>query len=159
MSMNVWNLRSNKARLEILERTEAQRKHRINILSVKTKLDSRNNNALRTRTPHIKPLHPNRKQLQLDNESMVKRIVHISKSHSTLNDSLDAHSLSRKLKTYSSLNRTLRLKEIEDENTKMFSRLVTAAPTIRRAEWVRGNLQAMKYKENLLRGKCTLPST
>jgi hypothetical protein len=109
MPMNVWNLRSNKVRLEILERTEAQRKHLINILSVKSKVDSHNNNLIRSRT-HIKPINCNSKKLQIANESMVKRIVDISKSHSTLNDNLETHSLSRNLKTYSSLNRTLRLR-------------------------------------------------
>ena len=38
--MNIWNLRKSKARLEILEKTEAQRRHLMNIMSVKSRIDS-----------------------------------------------------------------------------------------------------------------------
>lgn len=41
--MNIWNLRNSKARLEILEKTEAQRKHLINVMSAKSRIDSHSN--------------------------------------------------------------------------------------------------------------------
>jgi hypothetical protein len=41
MHSNVWNLKSSKERLEIIERTQAQKKHLMNILSAKSQIDTR----------------------------------------------------------------------------------------------------------------------
>jgi hypothetical protein len=46
---------------------------------------------------------------------MIQRIVKIGKSHSDSRDSLSSRSFSKNLKTYSSLSRTIRVKEIEKE--------------------------------------------
>lgn len=57
-----------------------------------------------------------KKEVEKNNESMIQRIVKINKSHSDRRNSLSSRSLSRNLKTYSSLSRIIRTKEIEKEN-------------------------------------------
>lgn len=41
MHSNVWNLKSSKERLEIMERTQAQKKHLMNILTAKSQINTR----------------------------------------------------------------------------------------------------------------------
>jgi hypothetical protein len=77
---------------------------------------------------------------------MIQRIVKIGKSHSDSRDSLSSRSFSKNLKTYSSLSRTIRVKEIEKENEKLYSRLLMTSPTIRRDLWARRNIETSKYK-------------
>lgn len=156
MHANSWNLRSRKERLEILERTEAHRKHLVNIMRAKSKVDSKNKQGLK----HHNSLPGNilrRKDIAKDNESMIHRIMEINNSRAKLpaRPKSQLSEVGRNLKTYSSLNRTLRLREIEDQNTKMFSRLISTSPTIRREQWIKREVLTNKYKENLHRSKCT----
>ncbi|EFX59853.1 hypothetical protein DAPPUDRAFT_346790, partial [Daphnia pulex] len=153
MHANAWNLRSSKERLQIMERTEAQKKHLLNILAAKSHLDNRN-----PTNPKHSPSAPlallQRKILQQDNRGMVSRIMRIAQDKPALSRThTELTSLVRNLKAYSSLNRSMRLRAIEEENCRIFSRLVSTSPTIRREQWRKSNLQTSKYKENLHRGK------
>lgn len=77
---------------------------------------------------------------------MAKRILKINNSHPSFNASSGFNSLSYNLRTYSSLNRSIRLKEIEDENSRMYSRLMMTSPTLKREQWVKRSIQTSKYK-------------
>lgn len=135
--MNIWNLKNSKARLEILEKTEAQKRHLINIMSAKSRVDS--HTSLRPKF-HITSINIQQKKIDQDNHGMLQRLLKINKSHASLNESGGIHSLSHNLRTYSSMNRTMRLKEIENENSRMFSRLVMTSPTLKREQWVKRNI-------------------
>jgi hypothetical protein len=54
--------------------------------------------------------------------------------------------LSSNLNSYSSLTRNLKQKQIEEENSKMLLRIVTAAPTLKRKNWARMQQQHERYK-------------
>lgn len=138
-----------------MERTQAQKKHLINILAAKSQLDNHN----RTKIKHCSSAPLNllqRRIIQKDNQSMVCRIMRITQDKPSLTrtDS-ELSSVVRNLKTYSSLNRSIKMRQIQEENSKMFSRLIMTSPTISRNQWKKRNLQTSKYKENLHRGKCT----
>jgi hypothetical protein len=113
-------------------------------MAARTKLDTHATLPLR----RIAPEHPlQRKFLQLSNESMVKRIVEISKPRSVLRrETLRNSSVSQNLRTYSSLHRNLREKAIAEENGKMFGRLMTTSPTLGRQQWRKVEQQTAKYK-------------
>lgn len=77
MHSNAWNLKSNKERLSIIERTQAQKKHLLNILTAKSKLDTHNNTL---KIKHC-PTTPNlfqKKIIDQNNQSMIQRIIKIS---------------------------------------------------------------------------------
>jgi hypothetical protein len=142
-----------------MERTHAQKKHLINILAAKSQVDNRNPSS-RMKHSSSGPLGVlQRRIVEKDNQSMVCRIMRITQEKPSLSRTDSELSLLRNLKTYSSLNRSIKLRHIQQENSKMFSRLITTSPTISRHHWSKSNLQTSKYKENLHRGKCTHPST
>jgi len=60
--------------------------------------------------------------------------------------------------TYSSLKRIIKQKEIEEENTKIFSRLITTPSTLKRLNWAKSSRQTEKYKENLNRSRRISPN-
>lgn len=152
MHSNAWNLKSNKERLSILERTHAQKKHLLNILTAKSRLDTRAPNYPLRHTPSAPSLH--QRAIEQDNHSMIRRIIKISQVRQAPSPRSQLAEVARKLNSYSSLNRTMRAREIEQENSKIFSRLIMTSPTIKRQQWLKRNIQTSKYKENLLRSKC-----
>lgn len=111
MHANAWNLKSNKERLSILERTQAQKKHLMNILTAKSRLDT--HAALKLRHSPSAPtnlLH--KRAIEESNHSMIRRIIKIGKVKPSARTDGDLVDVVRNLKTYSSLNRSIRLKEI-----------------------------------------------
>jgi hypothetical protein len=80
MHSNVWNLKSSKERLEIMERTQAQKKHLMNILTAKSQINTR-------KTPkHSPPIQSHilqKKLIEENNLGMVKRIVKIGQGRQT----------------------------------------------------------------------------
>jgi hypothetical protein len=118
----------------------------MNILSAKSKIDSRN--PLRVKHSPSFPVNVLQKKLiEKNNYGMIRRIVKISQErHSPTRADSELGEVVRNLKTYSSLNRSIRMKEIEQENSKIFSRLIMTSPTIKREQWVKRNIQTSKYK-------------
>lgn len=111
MHSNMWNLRSSKERLEIIERTEAHKRHLISILSAKSKIDS--HNSLRSRQSSS-PLSLSRKKvIQQDNAGLAKRIMQISRTK-YVRPADELSEVGRNLKTYSSVGRNLRQKAIDE---------------------------------------------
>lgn len=95
------------------------------------------------------PSLPHNKNQQKSNNILLlrSRTAHSSvrvKQHYVLAKSqLD---LSSNLNSYSSLTRNLKQRQIEKENSKMLSRIVTAAPTLKRKNWARMQQQHERYK-------------
>jgi hypothetical protein len=124
----------------------------LGILLAKTKLDT--HCSLKPRATITSPISIyQRKFIERDNKSMNKRIVKIGRVGGKLNSSKSSLELSsinphlrNNLQTYSFLNRSIKLKAIEDENSKIFSRLIRTSPTIRREQWIKRNIQTSKYK-------------
>jgi hypothetical protein len=111
MHANAWNLKSNKERLTILERTHAQKKHLMNILTAKSRLDTHATSKLRhSPTAPINLLQ--KRAIEESNYSMIRRIIKIGKVKPPTRTDGDLGEVVRNLKTYSSLNRSMRLKEI-----------------------------------------------
>jgi hypothetical protein len=129
-----------------MERTEAQKKHLINILCAKSRID--NHNQLKVKHCASAPINILQKRLiERNNSSMIRRIIKISQvKHSPTRSDNELTIVERNLKTYSSLNRSIRMKEIEEENSKIFSRLIMTSPTIKRDQWIKRNIQTSKYK-------------
>lgn len=153
MHSNAWNLKSSKPQLSILERTHAQKQHLLNILTAKSRLDTRAPRPPIRHSPSAPILQ--QRVIQQDNHSMIRRIIKIGQGrHECPKGELSE--VGRNLNTYSSLNRSIKLREIEQENSKIFSRLIMTSPTINRQQWIKRNIQTSKYKENLLRTKCNL---
>lgn len=157
MHANVWNLKSNKERLSILERTQAQKKHLMNILTAKSRLDTHCSTRVR-HSPSAPGKLLEKRAIQESNHSMIRRIMKIGQVKPAARGPNELVEVVRNLKTYSSLNRSIRLREIEQENSKIFSRLIMTSPTIKRDQWIKRNIQTSKYKENLHRGKCNSPT-
>ncbi len=53
MSNNIWNIKSVKERLAILDRTDAHKKHLLNIITAKSSINTRNMSALKHRPKFI----------------------------------------------------------------------------------------------------------
>lgn len=86
MHANVWNLKNNKERLEIIERTHAQKKHLINLLAAKSHLD--NHNTAKLRHASSAPLNLLQKRtIEQNNHSMVRRIMKITQEKHSLSHS------------------------------------------------------------------------
>lgn len=119
-------------------------------MNAKTKIDTHSNSTPR-RVMHS-PISLTRQHIiRKDNIYLSRKLSAIGHSPPNMHN----HSnLSRSLKVYSSLNRSIRQREIQEENNKMLTRLVTASPTIRRQQWQQRQIQTSKYKENLARSKC-----
>lgn len=112
MHSNVWNLRTNKERLGIMERTEAQKKHLINILCAKSKIDTHNQFKMK-HSPSAPTNILQKKLIEKNNHSMIRRIMKINQvRHSPTRNENELSEVVRNLKTYSSLNRSIRMKEI-----------------------------------------------
>ena len=112
MHSNVWNLRANKERLGIMERTEAQKKHLINILCAKSKIDNHNQFKMK-HSPSAPTNILQKKLIEKNNHSMIRRIMRINQvRHSPTRNENELSEVVRNLKTYSSLNRSIRMKEI-----------------------------------------------
>jgi hypothetical protein len=113
--MNVWNLKNSKSRLDIIEKTSAQRRHLMGLLSVKTQIDTNKVARLKHNiSPNNIPAHM--ASLLKDNAGIAKRLRKISRSISssqTSHNSLNLSTVSRNLKTCSSLTRNIRMKEID----------------------------------------------
>ena len=112
MKSNIWNLKGGKERLNILEKTEAHKRHLIGLLSAKTKLNTHSSLSSRQPSVHINLLR--KKIIADDNRNLAQKIAQLSRPspprYERLNTSL---SLSRNLKTYSSNNRSIRQRSIE----------------------------------------------
>ncbi len=52
------------------------------------------------------------------------------------------------------IQKGMKQKSIDEENTRIFARLIQTTPTIKRNEWIRKNIEATKYKENINRSRC-----
>ena len=153
MNTNAWNLRGSKERLDIMNRTQAQKRHMIGVLSAKSKIDTHGNLSFRQPSSPIGILR--RKMILSDNLNLTRKLVNISKSPSRHTDSLNTSmSLSRNLNTYSSVNRNIKQRAIDQENSKLLSRLITTSATLQRQKWAQSNEKITRYKENLHRGKC-----
>lgn len=110
-SMNSWNLNSSNSRLQILQKTQSHRKHLMNLISAKTCLKT--HSAVRPRHQYVGSIDIlSKKEVEKNNTSMIQRIVKISKTHSESLNSSESRALSRNLKTYSSMNRSIKLKKI-----------------------------------------------
>ena len=123
MHANAWNLKGIKDRLAILERTQAQKKHLINILTAKSRVDTHCASRLR-QVPSAPTNILQKRAIQESNHSMIRRIVKIGQERALTRKSGDLSDVVRNLKNYSSMNRTMKMKEIEQENSKIFSRLI-----------------------------------
>lgn len=109
MKSNIWNLKASKERLNILERTQAHKRHLISVLSAKTQLDT--HASLSPRHPSI-PINLLRKKIIADdNRTLARKIANLSK-HVDDRPSTSL-SLSRNLKAYSSVNRSIKNRTIE----------------------------------------------
>lgn len=110
MKSNIWNLKASKERLNILERTQAHKRHLLGVLSAKTQLNTHSTHSPRHPSSPISILR--KKIIAEDNKNLARKIASISKpSNPSLNTSL---SLSRNLKVYSSVNRSIRNRTIEE---------------------------------------------
>jgi hypothetical protein len=109
MHANAWNLKSNKERLSILERTQAQKKHLMNILTAKSRLDTHSSAKLR-HSPSAPANLLQRRAIEESNHSMIRRIMKIGQVRNAARGPNDLVEVVRNLKTYSSLNRSMRLK-------------------------------------------------
>ena len=106
MHSKIWNLRSSKERLHIMERTEAHKRHLINIICAKSKVNT--HCSLSARQTATSPISLFRKRvIKEDNQKLAKKLSDINNSPPK-----DKHNssivLGRNLKTYSSLNRNIR---------------------------------------------------
>jgi hypothetical protein len=156
MHSNIWNLRGSKERLQIMERTEAHKRHLINIITAKCKISTRNSLSFRQAPSSPISLY-RRRVINEDNHNLAKKLTSLTKGGlCERNDSSVV--LSRNLKTYSSVNRNMRRRQIEEENGRMLSRLIMTSPTIKRQSLMKSQVQISKYKENLNRSKCTSAS-
>jgi hypothetical protein len=109
MHANAWNLRTSKDRLGILERTQAQKKHLMNILTAKSRLDTQCATKLR-HAPSAPANILQRRAIEESNHSMIRRIVKIGQLKTLPRKNSDLSEVVRNLKTYSSLNRSMRMK-------------------------------------------------
>ncbi len=144
MHANMWNLKGSKERLQIVERTEAHKRHLINIICAKSKINTHNSLSFRQSPSSPMSLY-RRRVIQQDNRNLASKIASLSKP-SFYQRQGSSLVVSRNLKVYSSLNRSIRRKEIEQENSKLFSRLIMTSPTIKRDSLVKCHLQTIKYK-------------
>ena len=109
MKSNIWNLKAGKERLEILERTQAQKRHLMGLINAKSQINTHHSSSPRYPSSPISLLR--KKIIADDNKTLARKIASLSRaSPDRLNTSL---TLSRSLKTYSSMNRTIRQKAID----------------------------------------------
>ncbi len=76
--MNAWNLRNSKERLAIIEKTEAQRRHLLNLVTAKPTIKMHTTLQSIPSTPIKTYVKTN---ILRQNENMVKRIFKISQRH------------------------------------------------------------------------------
>ena len=91
------------------------------MLAAKSKIDTHGSKEHHEGTPRSKSIPTNfdaqkRFVVQKENEKMVERMVKANRYHKDVKSHTDLTNLSRNLKTYSSLGRSIKLKEIEREN-------------------------------------------
>jgi hypothetical protein len=133
-----------------LERTYAQKRHLESIFLAKSAINSHticpSRSPSSNKNSHTKSSNELQGRCTADRSSRIKQSFSLPKPHLDLSATLNA---------YSSLNRLIKSREIEEENSKLFSRILTATPTLKRKCWAKMQQQNQKYKENLCRRKCT----
>lgn len=110
MHANLWNVRNSKERLGILERTYAQKKHLESLITVKSAVDSH----LSARHSLVSSKNSCRVGTVMDEGSRNGHRESFARNNLSLSRSVDHLSLSRNLKTYTSLNRLIKKREIQD---------------------------------------------
>lgn len=148
MHVNIWNICNSKERLAILETTHAHKRHLQGIIFAKSAINTNNNSLSKS---------PNNTNSAFTKTNKQTSSVNLSSSGSRLkvkNASSDLHYVGKNLQTYSSINRLIKKKAIEEENDKILSRIITTAPTLNHRSWAKTCEQNERYKENLHR-KCT----
>lgn len=87
--------------------------------------------------------------------SQAQKSIH-SRSLSQNNSKQKFISITQNLKAMYNINRNSRCKKIQQENNKMFSRLVNTSSTLSRKSWVKADENNKQYKMNISRTKCKL---
>jgi hypothetical protein len=78
MKSNIWNLRGSKERLDIIHRTEAHKRHLVNVLSAKSAINT--HASLSFRQPSS-PMNLMRKKIiDDDNRNLAKKLASLAKS-------------------------------------------------------------------------------
>ena len=79
MHSNIWNLCSSKERLGIVEKTHAHKRHLINIITVKSKIDTHKQEPIHHRS--FSPISPiQKKTLEQNNLKLARKLMSISRS-------------------------------------------------------------------------------
>ncbi len=104
MNTNAWNLKFSKERLGIINKTEAQKRHLINILKARSTIDNRTE---KTSFIKIFPSHAKvRSEILKDNVSMVKRIASIERlKNKKMSLNIDSNSFCKNMMTISTLHK------------------------------------------------------
>lgn len=110
MHANLWNIRHSKERLGVLERTYAQKKHIESLITAKSAVDTH----LTARHSLLSSKNSCRVGTVMDESSRAGHRESSVRNNLSLSRSVDHLCLSRNLKTYSSLNRLLKKREIQD---------------------------------------------
>lgn len=110
MHANLWNVRHSKERLGILERTYAQKKHIESLIMARSAVDSH----LTARNSLVSSKNSCRVGTVMDEGSRNGHRESFVRNNLSLSRSADHLSLSRNLKTYSSLNRLIKKRELQD---------------------------------------------
>lgn len=63
-------------------------------------------------------------------------------------------SITQNLRSMATISRQNRHRQIADENSKFFNRLINTSPTLSRKSWIKGIHSNNQYKLNMSRSKC-----
>jgi len=127
----------------MLERTQAQKRHLESLMLAKSAINTRSTYLPRsTSLPHHKN-QQNTTNLLLIRSITAQRSTRLKQRYVLAKSQLDFTS---NLSSYSSLTRNIKQRQIEQENSKLLLRIVTAAPSIKRKNWAKMQQQHERYK-------------
>lgn len=100
--------------------------------------------------------------IRKDNQQLVERLCSIEKVKSSRVNSSQSKSrckftvINQNLRSMASITRCIKSRQIENENAKIFNRLIHTNPTLSRQDWMKSIKNNKQYKMNMSRTKCII---